>query len=353
MVGTEDDVVALDAPLDGVAAADAEPVASPEAPPAPLNIDKVDLMSDIEPLASDGQISADEARLQELLERDDDGPKTSHDDVADEFHSKTKFKLTTLKDDELEIRLADRPASIEHQALHLPYCKGCLGCDCAKMKRKYATRRNKHGASQVLQICGPDEGHGDFGTLVHCDWVEIERGTPAHEAAPRGLLMADDLTRFLGFHPSISKEHTVVIEALHTFDEDIPVIRRLWSDSASELKKATRVLRGQRPLAHYTNVPRRPTGNSKAERYVQLTMANSNACLVQAAFTPSWWVAAVLYWIACWNAFAIGPDGKTPYLRRHGHNAEYKCYPFGSLVLLRYYNERENRGNSSLNSFLM
>ena len=47
MVGTEDDNVALGAPADGRAAAGAEPFAPPEAPPTLLNVDKVDLMSDI------------------------------------------------------------------------------------------------------------------------------------------------------------------------------------------------------------------------------------------------------------------------------------------------------------------
>jgi len=120
-----------------------------------IHLNHHDALSDIEHAQSDGQISAEDARLQELLERDLEGPRTPHDEIADDLHASTKFKLTKPLDDELEVRLSDRPVSIEHQTLHLPYCKGCLGCDCAKMKRRYAIRRKKRLGEQVLQICGP------------------------------------------------------------------------------------------------------------------------------------------------------------------------------------------------------
>ena len=50
--------------------------------------------------------------------------------------------------------------------------------------------------------------------------------------------MYDGGTKFLGSAPSTSKSHERVIAALHAFDADVPVIRRLWSDSAPEFKRA-------------------------------------------------------------------------------------------------------------------
>ena len=42
----------------------------------------------------------------------------------------------------------------------------------------------------------------------------------------------------------------------------------------------------------------------------------------------------MLHWIAMWNGFVVGEDGRTPYHRRFSEHAPYRQYPFGALVLL-------------------
>ena len=45
------------------------------------------------------------------------------------------------------------------------------------------------------------------------------------------------------------------------------------------------------------------------------------------------------YWVAQWNAFMKGRDGKTPYFRRHGVEAPYVMYPWGALVLVHLHKD--------------
>ena len=42
----------------------------------------------------------------------------------------------------------------------------------------------------------------------------------------------------------------------------------------------------------------------------------------------------MLHWIAMWNVFVVGEDGRTPYQRRFREDAPYRQYRFGALVLL-------------------
>ena len=56
--------------------------------------------------------------------------------------------------------------------------------------------------------------------------------------------------------------------------------------------------------------------------------------LIQSGLSEAWWPLAMTHWIAIWNGFVVGDDGKTPYYRRFGEHAPYKQYPFGALVLL-------------------
>ena len=40
----------------------------------------------------------------------------------------------------------------------------------------------------------------------------------------------------------------------------------------------------------------------------------------------------MIYFVAMWNGHMRGRDGFTPYQRRHGEDAPYRMYPWGSLV---------------------
>ena len=121
---------------------------------------------------------------------------------------------------------------------------------------------------KIFQLCGQDAIDRPFGAMVHMDWIELDSSSPAAKVVPRFLLLIDDQTVFMGGSPSKSKSHKSVISITHAYDDDIPAVRRWWSDRASEFIKASQCIREIRPLAHYFSIPRRHTGN-KAERYIQ------------------------------------------------------------------------------------
>ena len=56
--------------------------------------------------------------------------------------------------------------------------------------------------------------------------------------------------------------------------------------------------------------------------------------MIQSGLNEAWWPLAMLHWIAMWNGFVVGEDGRTPYHRRFSEHAPYRQYPFGALVLL-------------------
>ena len=130
---------------------------------------------------------------------------------------------------------------------------------------------------------------------------------------------------------SNTKEAKVVVELVHRFDDIPPKIRRWWSDRAAELLAAAAIIRALRPLAHFTSVPYRHA--PKAERTNRTASEGTRAALIQSGLDESWWPLALLFWIAMWNGFVTGPDGMTPYFRRHNEKAPYKQYAFGALVL--------------------
>ena len=57
------------------------------------------------------------------------------------------------------------------------------------------------------------------------------------------------------------------MDAMHQSDDDIPVIRRWWTDAALEFMPAAGRIRAQRPLAHYMSASYRPQANGRAERF--------------------------------------------------------------------------------------
>ena len=90
--------------------------------------------------------------IERVVHDDDDaGSAEAHDNVAES----AKF---TLKSDGTEFA---GPQSVEHQALHLPRVRGCLGCDHGK-----ALYQSKH-------------------------WLEMKNGSKAHGIAARALLITN------------------------------------------------------------------------------------------------------------------------------------------------------------------
>ena len=60
------------------------------------------------------------------------------------------------------------------------------------------------------------------------------------------------------------------MDAVHRFDNDVPAVRRGWTDAAPEVAFAAQTIRATRPLAHYTSAPHRPQANGRAERVNRL-----------------------------------------------------------------------------------
>ena len=145
----------------------------------------------------------------------------------------------------------------------------------------------------MAQITGPDAEKKPFGALVHMDWIEVKRHTPASRSAKRALIITDDITRFMGGFPSNWKNAEVVIEAVHRFDEIPPEIRRWWTDRAAELLKASRIIRAQRPLAHFVSIPWRHA--PRAERSNRTVTEGARSVLIQSGLSEAWWPLAMMH----------------------------------------------------------
>ena len=97
-----------------------------------------------------------------------------------------------------------------------------------------------------------------------------------------------------------------------------------------EFLSAGRTLRSSRPFAHFVTVPYRHA--SKAERTDRTAVESTRASLLQAGFPDTWWAVCMIYFVAMWNGHMRGRDGFTPYQCRHGEDAPYRMYPWGSLA---------------------
>ena len=97
----------------------------------------------------------------------------------------------------------------------------------------------------------------------------MKKDSAEYVVAHRGLTLTDELTGFLGLQAAKSKKATVVLDSIHRFDDTPPKIIRGWSDRAPEYLAAARLVREQRPLAHFVSPPHRHahraerTGRSK------------------------------------------------------------------------------------------
>ena len=89
--------------------------------------------------------------------------------------------------------------------------------DVTMERRCIQYKRRSKGAA--LGLTGPDVTLRPFGALVHIDWLEMKSGSKAHRIAARALLITDQETEFLGVLPSKRKLASVVIRALHDFDD--------------------------------------------------------------------------------------------------------------------------------------
>ena len=135
------------------------------------------------------------------------------------------------------------------------------------------------------------------------------------------------------------KDAESVVDAMHRFDDDDPVIRRWWTDAAPEFAAAAGRIRSLRPLAHYKSAPYRPQANGRAERYNRLMIEGTRCFLLQSGLGERWWPLAITLFCMNYNALFKGPDGLAPWMRRFGVKHEFRPYPFGAFVLYTHRSE--------------
>lgn len=90
--------------------------------------------------------------------------------------------------------------------------------------------------------------------------------------------------------PKRHHDADAVCDAIHFYDVDIPVIRRWWTDNGGEFVSASKRLRNQRPLAHYTSIPRVALSNGKIERFVRTVCDGTRCILVHSKFPQAWFI---------------------------------------------------------------
>ena len=116
----------------------------------------------------------------------------------------------------------------------------------------------------------PDATALPFGAVVYLDTIAMEPNSEASQAARYSLNVHDAKASFGMAFPFHKRATESVVDAMHRFDDDTPVIRRWWTDAASEFANAAGRIRSLRPLAHYKSDPYRPQANGRAERYNRL-----------------------------------------------------------------------------------
>ena len=75
------------------------------------------------------------------------------------------------------------------------------------------------------------------GAMVHLDYIAMESKFEAAKATRHCLNMHDERTRFCMAYPSNSRETDSIMDASHSYDDDVPVVRRWWTDAAPEFAK--------------------------------------------------------------------------------------------------------------------
>ena len=74
--------------------------------------------------------------------------------------------------------------------------------------------------------------------MVRMDHIAMESASEAARAARYSLNMHNDRTGFCMAFPGNSREAGTIVDASHYFDDDVPVVRRWWTDAAPEFAKA-------------------------------------------------------------------------------------------------------------------
>ena len=166
-----------------------------------------------------------------------------------------------------------------------------LSCYLAKKVKSHSRRRPLSGVTVHLK-----EGEEPFGACVHMDFIVMDRNSAASKSAREALLATDEKTRFLGAFPGNDRTAEAIVDNVHQYEGPDLKIRRWWTDSAPEFKKASRIIRSQRPLAHYTSIPYRHQSNGIAERSNRLVEEGTRTILVASGFNGTWWVLAMVFW---------------------------------------------------------
>ena len=183
-----------------------------------------------------------------------------HDDIP------LLFDPDTDAEDELEMKIYKNrnPLSPDHLALHLPKCKGCSGCDKGTSFKSHSRRRKRPKVSVSL----PDSLARPFGAMAHLDTIAMEPNSEASQAARFSVNVHDEKTSFCMAFPSHNMDAESVMDAMHRFDDDVPVIRRWWTDAAPEFGTAAGRIRSLRPLAHYKSARALSTSSQWARRTI-------------------------------------------------------------------------------------
>ena len=263
-----------------------------------------------------------------------EGGITEHDDDAEK--DITAFKPCLVDENECEIDMPDKDDKIalQHLALHLPSMPHrCKACYLAKKKKIHSRRRLLSGVT----VTSADGETYPFGARAHMDHIVMEHGSRAAKSAKCALLIKDEKTKFISVYPSNDRLANTVVNCIRLFEgvEPDQRLRRIWTDNAPEFSAASKVIRSQRPFAHFTSVPYRPQSNGIAERAIQLVMQRTRSALITSGFSETWWPIAMSFWTTMYDAFHPDEEGKTAWLKRFASDPPFKLYPFGSLVLVR------------------
>ena len=137
-----------------------------------------------------------------------------------------------------------------------------------------------------------DSNEKPFGAMVHMDFIILRAGSRAASSCPCALIVIDEKTRFVGIFPNKHHDADAVCDSVHQFDGAEPSIRRWWTDNAGEFVAASRRLRAQRLLAHFTSIPFRHETNGVAEVTNRAVIEGGRCLLVQAGLPDTWWTCA-------------------------------------------------------------
>ena len=161
----------------------------------------------------------------------------------------------------------------------------------------------------------------------------MEFNSEASQTARFSLSVHDETASFYMnslYHKRVAGS---VMDAMHWFHDEFPVIRRRWTDAAPEFVAAAGLIASFRLLAHCKNASYRHQVNERAEQCNRLIIDNTKCFLFQFDFGEKWCALAItLFFINC-NALFEGPNGLTPWIKTCGLEHEFRPSPFGAPVL--------------------